>query len=411
MASLGEQYRQGGLARLLQTVRERSARESGRSIYHFSNQIGRRLAGNLDGLPTDAIGKSGWIDFPYEVDTADHTRNHRARAYFTRLTGGFTLLVGRDVEEMRQFAQLIRGSLYIALAMALVIGLGGGLLMSRNFLRRIDTISATSRSIMGGGMSERMPVSGTDDELDRLSKNLNEMLDQIERLMSGMKEVSANVAHDLKTPLTRLRARVEAALREGSKPAFKAALNETIEEADEMLRIFNALLSIARAEAGNARELFEIVDVSQILEELAELYSPLVEDAKGDLETSIAPDLIVNGDRQLLAQAISNLIDNAIKYAVNDGAIGLKVAILAASKNDEIMITVADNGPGISEQDRERVIDRFVRLDASRSQPGSGLGLSLVAGVATLHGGKLELSGEKSGLKASLILPEHHETR
>jgi signal transduction histidine kinase len=407
VTSLGEQYSQGGLAQLLDTVRRRSARPSARGIYYFSNQVGRRMSGNLDGLPADAFGQSGWIEFPYEVTGTDDRRTHRARAFFTRLSGGFTLLVGRDVEERRQFAQLIRKTLYYALALALAAGLGGGILMSRSFLKRIDTISDTSRSIRAGDMSERIPLRGTNDEIDRLSQNLNSMLDQIERLMAGMREVSDNVAHDLRTPLTRLRARVEAALRENSKPAFKTALEETLVEADELLRIFNALLSIARAEAGQTRDQFEMVDLAGIVNEIGELYEPMVEDAGGALEIDTNPGLQVSGDRQLLAQAISNLLDNALKYARPEkGASGkLQISLTAAMFDGKAIITVADNGPGIPPEELERVTERFVRLDASRSLPGSGLGLSLVQGVARLHEGELSLSTQNPGLSARLILP------
>ena len=283
----------------------------------------------------------------------------------------------------------------------------GGLLMSRNFLRRIDVISDTSKAIMAGGLSERMPVRGTNDEIDRLSGNLNNMLDQIERLMTGMREVSDNVAHDLKTPLTRLKARVEAALRQDTKASYKEALVETISEADQLLATFNALLSIARTEAGQTSEQMEPLDVSEVAEEMAELYQPLVEDAGGTFEFSGAPDLRVTASRQLLAQAISNLIDNALKYAQPQEGENraLEVALLVQRTKDNVEVTVADNGPGIPETEREHVLQRFVRLDSSRSQPGSGLGLSLVAGVARLHGGALVFKDGKVGFEACLVLP------
>ena len=369
--------------------------------------MGRRIAGNLDALPTDAVGQSGWLEFPYEVLGIDDTRIHLARAFYTRLSGGYTLFVGRDIEERRQFSKLISAAMYYALALAFIVGLGGGFLMSRNFLRRIDTISATSRSIRGGDMSERIPVQGTNDEIDRLSQNLNDMLDQIERLMTGMREVSDNVAHDLKTPLTRMRARVEAALRQDSKPILKAALSETLNEADELLRIFNALLSIARAESGQSRERFEKVDISEIVDEIGELYEPLVEDAGGEFSLKSIKDVWVCGDRQLLAQAVSNLIDNALKYAKptqNDGH-QLHIDLSVGRSGDDAVISIVDNGPGIPDKDHRRVVERFVRLDESRSEPGSGLGLSLVSGVAKLHEGSLVFENTKNGFAAKLVLP------
>lgn len=334
-------------------------------------------------------------------------KQHSGRAFYTRLRGGYTLVLGRDVEERRQFAALIRRTVFIALGLAIVFGVGGGLLMSRNFLRRIDTISATSKSIMAGDLTERMPVRGTNDEIDRLSGNLNNMLDQIERLMSGMREVSDNVAHDLRTPLTRLKARVEAALRQDSKQAYKQALLDTISESDQLLSTFNALLNIARTESGQARDQLEPLDASEVAEEIAELYEPLIEDANGEFQFQTTPGLKVRGSRQLLAQAISNLIDNALKYGrpTEEDGRKLSIALMVLLVHNKVRITVVDNGPGIPMKDRKRVMKRFVRLDSSRSQPGSGLGLSLVAGVARLHDGELKLEDGKVGFQASLILP------
>ncbi len=404
---LNEQYRFGSITALANVVEQRSVRNSERGIYSIFDQQGRRLAGNLQGVPSGVAGTSGWLEFPYEVFNGNSIKQHSGRAFFTRLRGGYLLVVGRGVEERRQFATLIRQSTFIAIGMALVFGLGGGLLMSRNFLRRIDVISDTSKAIMAGGLSERMPVRGTNDEIDRLSGNLNNMLDQIERLMTGMREVSDNVAHDLKTPLTRLKARVEAALRQDTKASYKEALVETIEEADQLLATFNALLSIARTEAGQTSEQMEELDVSEVAEEMAELYQPLVEDAGGTFEFAGAPDLKVTASRQLLAQAISNLIDNALKYAppLEGENRRLEIALMVQRVKDKIEVVVADNGPGIPETEREHVLQRFVRLDTSRSQPGSGLGLSLVAGVARLHGGALVFRDGKVGFEACLELP------
>ena len=408
VTGLNEQYRQRGLDGLISIVAERST-QSRDGLYFFSNYFGRRLAGNMDGKPDEVSGKSGWAEFPYTVRTLEGEEKHRARAFHIQLRGGFTLIVGRDVEDRLQFANMIRRSLIVALVMIAGLGLAGGLLMSRNFLNRIDTIGETSRSIMAGDLSERMPVSGTGDELDRLSLSLNAMLDQIERLMAGMKEVTDNVAHDLKTPLTRLKARVEDALRSQSPEQHRAALEQTLQEADELLKTFASLLSIARTEAGEARTGLEATDVTELIDDLGELYEPLAEEAGGTLEVFATKGLQVMGDRQLLAQAVTNLLDNALKYAVWEGGDGghpdLVVKLRADRQGNEVVIEVSDNGPGIPKEDRARVVERFVRLDKSRSKPGSGLGLSLASGVASLHRGRLELADAGPGLRARIYLP------
>jgi signal transduction histidine kinase len=300
---------------------------------------------------------------------------------------------------LRLFGDVIRTTVYWALGLSLMLGLGGGFLLSRNFLRRVDAITDTSHSIMAGDLSQRMPISGSNDELDRLSVSLNEMLSQIERLMIGMKDVTSNVAHDLKTPLTRMRARVDSALRNDNKAELRGALNQTIEECDSLLRTFNALLSIAQAEAGQARQNMENLDVHDILTDVVELYEPIAEEAGGKLTMDVSKNLHVRGNRQLLAQAVSNLLDNAMKYG------GTDIAVSSIREGNEILVSVADQGTGIPARDRTRVLDRFVRLDESRTKPGNGLGLSLVSSVMTLHGGKLVLEDNKPGLKAVLHLP------
>jgi len=398
---LAEQYRQRGLSGLLDIVKERSKENSG-SIYLFTNFVGRRLAGNLDGLPVGAVGKEGWIEFPYGIHTKNGHDKHIARAYHLQLAGGFKLVVGRDVAERRELARVIRTALFWALGLAFVFGVGGAFLLSRNFLARIDSISATSRTIMAGDLTERMPVTGTNDELDRLAIGLNEMLDQIERLMMGMKEVSSNIAHDLRTPLTRMRTRVEAALRSGGNEDKTQALQSTLAETDQLLATFNALLSIAKAEAGQARAGFVRVNLSELVEEMAELYEPIVEDEGGVLDLKVAKDVMIAGDRQLLAQLMTNLIDNSLKYGrdpkTNIPTISLQTIIV----DNKPTLIVADKGVGIADKDRDRVTERFVRLEESRSAPGNGLGLSLVKGVVKLHKGEMVLQDNKPGLKVSI---------
>jgi signal transduction histidine kinase len=403
IATIANEYQQTGLPGLLEAMDRRSELESNH-VYLFTNPLGRRLAGNLNALPVAATGRSGWIDFSYAVETAQGLDRRAARAYYSELEDGYRVLIGRDVDELRQFGRIIRTSLLWAVAITLVLGLSGGLLTSRNFLRRIDQIAGTSKTIMAGDLAERMPVSGTGDELDRLASSLNAMLDQIERLMAGMQEISTNVAHDLRTPLSRLKARAEDALRSGSTADHRQALEQVLEETDKLLATFNALLAIARAESGQVREGLEPLDAAAVAREVAELYEPSVEEAGGAITVAAGHPSLVQADRELLAQALANLIDNALKYGAN-GAAGPHIAVSVSEIDSQVAIEVADRGPGIPEPDRERVKERFVRLEPSRSKPGSGLGLSLASGIMKLHRGHLELTDNAPGLRARLVLP------
>ncbi|HKR24181.1 MAG TPA: HAMP domain-containing sensor histidine kinase [Allosphingosinicella sp.] len=405
LRNLAEEYRSGGLDGLTDAVRRRSDQSSG-AIYLLTNFLGRRLAGNLDGLPQRALKGEGWIEFTYGVESFRGLERHQARAYHLQLPNGAVLIVGRDVEEKRQFADLIRRSLYLALAIAVVLGLLGGMLMSRNFLRRVETITATSRSIMAGDLSQRVPVSGSGDELDRLSVGLNLMLDQIERLMAGMKEISSNVAHDLRTPLTRLRTRLESALR-STDGDHRKALEAAIREADSLLATFAALLSIARTEAGQVREGLRPVELKDFVNEIGELFAPLAEESGGSLVVKADGPVTVSADRQLLAQAVSNLVDNALKYGVGAGRSGPDITLELVPGERTATLAVSDRGPGVAAADRSRIAERFVRLDASRTKPGSGLGLSLVQGIAHLHRGELVIDDNAPGLRVALVLPRH----
>jgi signal transduction histidine kinase len=402
--ALGDQYRVRSLSGVVDIINRRITDDTG-TLYLLVNADGERLIGNLAALPSKGLPDSTWVDFPINKGKGHTQVRHTARAFHVNLEGGYELLVGRDVEEQRAFRNVILNALYWGIGLALVLGLGGGFLMSRNFLRRVDAITDASRTIMAGDLSQRMPVAGSDDELDRLAGSLNEMLSQIERLMIGMKEVSSNVAHDLRTPLTRLRARAEAALRSASQDEHRAALQQTITESDKLLQTFNALLSIARAEAGQARENLNAIDASEVLRDVAELYEPILDDSGGSLQLGTMPALTVRGDRQLLAQAFSNVIDNAMKYGGSLGGEKVDVVMVAQIENDQAVITISDAGKGIPAEDRERVLGRFVRLDESRSKPGNGLGLSLASSVMKLHGGSLQLSDAEPGLKVTLTLP------
>ena len=401
IAGLAEQYRAEGLEGLRQVIGRRSAAQPLRaSIYLLVDPAGRPVAGNLDSWPQAAPDANGWLDFAIEVSPDGETvERRRARAAPFLLTDGYRLLVGREIEDSLQLQSEIRRALGWGLALTLLLGLAGGFVMSRGMLGRVDAINRTTRRIMAGDLSQRIALKGSRDEFDQLAANLNAMLDQIERLLGGMRQVTDNIAHDLRTPLSRLRSRIEVALlQEPGRAETRALLEATLADAQAMIATFNALLDIARAEAGSERGGFETVDLAALGHDLADLYRPAAEDKQLTLEYRCASGLQMRANRHLLAQALANLLDNAIKYTPAGGRVRLEVERSGRGP----VIAVADNGPGIPEKDRKRVLQRFVRLDGTRSTPGNGLGLSLVDAVAKLHGAELSLSDNRPGLKVSL---------
>jgi signal transduction histidine kinase len=410
LKGLAEQYRAGGLDQLVRTVAERT-QTPGNSLYLVADGEGRRLAGNLSAVSPDLWNSLGPVEFVYRRPATDGVERRLAFANVFRLPSGYRLIVGRDIEDRRELARMVRSAMLWGLGVMALFGIGGGYWVSRTLLARIDALSDTTRTIMEGDLTGRLPVNGSGDELDRLSESLNLMLARIEQLMAGLREVSDNIAHDLKTPLNRLRNRVEGALREPyGEPVYREALERTIEEADGLIKTFNALLSIARIEAGAGGENRETLDVSTLLRDVAELYEPVAEERGLVLKAEADAPVMVRADRQLLGQAIANLIDNAIKYgtaevARNGAGAKPEVEVRVEAKGPVAEIVVTDRGPGVPPADRERVLDRFVRLEASRSEPGSGLGLSLVAAVARLHGGGLRLEDNEPGLRVILALP------
>jgi len=401
---LAEQYRMGGIQRLVFVI-DRRTRRPGSSIYMLSNFQGEVLATNVSDLPIGLLERAGTRFTTYNRPDEGGVRSHVAFVQVFMLPGGFRLLVGRDIEERDTLRDLVTRPAQWAVALIVVLGLAGGVFVTRRVLKRIDAMTATSETIMAGDLSGRLAVAGTGDEFDRLAHSLNAMLERIEALMIGLKEVSDNIAHDLKTPLTRLRNRAEGALRTAkTEDDWRAAMEATIEESDGLIRTFDALLMIARAEAGQARESMVDLDYADLVLNVCELYEPLADEQGLDFSVEAVP-LKVHGMGELLAQALSNLIDNAIKYAAPvEGGRG-RIAVSLTQDGGDAVLTVADSGPGIPAADRERVVERFVRLEASRTRPGSGLGLSLVAAVARLHGGSLALGDNAPGLVAMLRLP------
>jgi signal transduction histidine kinase len=390
----------------------RLASVPGPGIYYLGDNSGLQIVGNIQNIPVNVLESEGVFSFNYSspgIDQEDDTIEGPQGFAVVRsvvLDSGLKLVVGRDVGERRGFTAIVLQGFLYAVAGILVFSLIAGIITARRVLRRIDAINATSAKIMSGNLSERIPVTRANDEFDALATSLNAMLDRIEGLMQGLKEVTDNVAHDLKTPLTRLRTRAEAALRDSANPAAqREALETTIGESDKLIRTFNALLMIARAEAGAPSGAFADVDVSAVAADVADLYEPVAEEQGLALTTDIAPGVRLRANRELIGQALVNLIENALKYyEPADGKQG-RVAIVVRSANGRVLIEVSDNGPGIAPEDRARVIERFVRLEKSRTEPGSGLGLSLVNAVARLHRGELRLEDNAPGVRAVIDLP------
>jgi len=404
---LAEQGRAGGLAAIFQTIEQRS-HTPGASLYLITDVNGRILTGNISQVPGDLFERSGMgmITVPYERNLGEGPR-HVAMVQVLRLPGGFWMLVGRDIGEREQFRAIIGRALIWAVALLIGLALVSWFFVSRRVLKRIDSVAVTSRRIMAGDLSRRLEVTGTGDEFDRLANSLNAMLERIEHLLLQLRDVSDNIAHDLKTPLTRLRNRVEAALAgPPSDEAYRAALAATIEESDRLIQTFNALLMIARIEAGPPDGALTEVEAGQIVRDVAELYEPVAEEKGVELEAVTPEPITLRANRELLGQALANLLDNAIKHALPDGADRrLRVVLSTAREGNDLVLRVADNGVGVPEADRARVLQRFVRLEKSRSTAGSGLGLSLVNAVVAFHNGKIELDDNHPGLVVTMWLP------
>ena len=405
ITGLAEQYRQGGIRRLVFVVDARS-RRPGSSLYLVTTRAGEGLAGNVGSLATGILETPGWTETVYRrIEDQDATEHH-ALARIIQLPGGFRLLVGRDLEERERLYDIVLAAGRWSLAIVIVLGVAGGFFVTRRVLKRVDAMTETTRKIMDGDLAGRLPIAGTGDELDRLATNLNAMLERIEALMHGLKEVSDNIAHDLKTPLTRLRNRCEEALRLAEDESqYRAALESTIEESEALIRTFNALLMIARAESGQARDGMTDIDAAEIARGVGELYEPLADDKGIHLKVEAPAAAPVHGNRELISQALANLVDNAIKYGAGMNGAEAEIVVTARGEGDRILLAVADSGGGIPAADRGRAVERFVRLEQSRSQPGSGLGLSLASAVARLHGGDLKLEDNHPGLRTVISLP------
>ena len=412
VADVQRVYNRGGINPMLRML-ERRARQPGASLYVIAGPNGEILAGNVASVQPGIFDQEGWTDFPFRYERYSESGDsvkHLAAAHIFFLDNSMRILIGRDLGEPTKFRLLVRNALMVALA---IMGAGAVIIwfaIGRNALKRIDRMSAATKKIMAGDLSQRLPQGRSGDEFDRLSGSLNAMLGRIEKLNEGLRQVSDNIAHDLKTPLTRLRNKATDALDSGDEVSRRGALEGIIAESDQLIRTFNALLMISRVEAGSIAAEMSDVDVSAIAGDSAELYEPVAEEEGLTLTAEIEPGLSLQGNRELIGQALSNLIDNAMKYASGkDGE--RKLMIRLFRQDGDIVLAVADNGPGVPAEKRAEVVKRFVRLDESRSKPGTGLGLSLVEAVMELHGGTLVLSDTDAenrsvpGLTVSMVFP------
>ena len=402
--------------RALAFALNRLSSQPGPGVYYLGDATGQFLLGNMTEVPPEVVIEPGVYSFDYdrpdplgEDMSSPPERRKRSGVAVVRsveLANGMRLVVGRDVVERRGYSAIILQSFLVGVVGIILFSVVAGGVTARRVLKRIDTIRDTSTKIMEGNLSERVPITRRDDEFDGLARNLNAMLDRIEQLLQGLKEVTDNVAHDLKTPLTRLRNQAEGALRDTASPETREkALETVIAESDRLIQTFNALLMIARVEAGAPSGALSEIDIGAIVADVAELYTPVAEDEGIEISTAIAEGVTLKANRELIGQAMVNLLENAMKYAKPEGGTPGRIMVELRRADANVVITVADNGPGIPEADRLKVLERFVRLEVSRSEQGSGLGLALVNAVARLHGGTFRIEDNAPGVRAVIEVP------
>ena len=386
-AALAQEYRSEGLTGVMEAVRERD-RTPGALDYGLRGPGGVALAGRLGA----AHAPMGW-------SAVDEPGGESMRVYAIDLPDGYVLLVGDDEERIEALdGAVIRGFGW-AFAGVVILGVLGGFAFSRGVHRRLAAISSTAEAIIDGDLARRVPVRGSDDDLDRLALTFNRMLDRISSLMDSLKQVSSDVAHDMRTPLTRLRNRLEAGL---AAPADRGqAIEGALADLDAILETFAAILRIAQIESGARRAAFRPCDLAAVARTVVEAFAPSAEEARQTLTLSAAEPLLIDGDPELLTQMLVNLVENALRHA---GA-GARIVVRVERREGEPKLSVVDNGPGVPEADRERLFDRFYRLERSRSTPGAGLGLALVSAVARLHGAEVRLLDAAPGVEATVRFP------
>jgi signal transduction histidine kinase len=381
--ALAERWRDAGDAAVVESIGERMALDAeDQMLYLLLAPDGQRLAGNLESLPDEFDPNVQWYGIALDRNGAQG----EARLFAMRLPSGSRLAVGRDIGEKLRLRALLTEGLAWSAGVALLFAFFGAALLRRALEARLAPATGTAALIAAGDLSPRVPLTGREDEFERLGQSMNTMLDRIAHLMEGVRGVSDAIAHDLRTPIARARSRLEEALDSSDDPvALKGALERGIADLDNVTRVFQAVLRIAEVEAGARRAAFEPMDLVPLLADAADLYSATAEEKGQTLNTDWPVALPLTGDRDLLLQALANLLDNAVKFTPPGGAIALS----AWCQDGDVIVRVSDAGPGLSPEDRERVGERFFRADTARATPGSGLGLSLVRAVVQLHGGTL----------------------
>jgi signal transduction histidine kinase len=400
---LRQAYDVGGRDGLIATIGHRIA--DGRfegGLYLLADASLNPVAGNLKNWPTALKGSDGWSNFDSPEWKPDAADRPLLRASFETLPDGYHLLVGMDIDDLDEFAEKMEIALGMSIAFTFVLGVFTSIFVTRRTIRRIEAINATSRAIMQSGLGQRIPRQDSRDEWDLLAENLNQMLDRIEGLMGEVKQVTDNVAHDLRTPLARMRGRLEKAYAGPRNSEHDQSLiGDTMADLDSVLRMFASLMRISQIETNDRTAAFRAVNLANIAREVAELFDAAAEEKGGRLNVVAKQPVVVAGDRDLLFDAVANLIDNAIKHGRDAGEVTVEVVQV----NSDAVIAIADDGPGIPVNESQQVFKRFYRLERSRCTPGNGLGLSLVAAVARLHSARIEMADNAPGLKFKLLFP------
>ncbi|CAD0183224.1 Sensor kinase CusS [Ruegeria sp. THAF57] len=402
LTGLADEYERRGLIGLLTAIERRLPSASERdALYLLTDRFGAKLAGNLKQWPADVTAGSGWVDL--ELRRADNDELVPISAASIRLPGGERLLVGRDALARQQFDRVLLRSVGIALAIALALSVLTGWLFTRLVFSRLSDIASTAENIVSGDLSRRMPLRGTGDEFDQVARTLNTMLDKNEELISNLRTTSNSIAHDLRSPLSRLRQRIET-LSDPSKTDLDREIDvaRATAEIDHVLRVLGQLTDISRAEAGVGREQFETVDLQQLVGDVVELYEPVASDQGVQITVNgtVTP---IQGHRPLLSQALSNLLENALRYAPEDTSIDITIS----EDGPFTCMSVRDHGPGVPTEELHRLQVPFVTLDPARTERNAGLGLALVAAISHMHGGAFMASNSNPGLQATIKLGRH----